>query len=136
MLSDYVLIFLFLSVILLIFLSMKYFKILLLYLWIFLWFFITILWISLLEKSWYNLTWFNNLLNNFENFFKNSYIINFFLDNIEIFLFIIITLVFYKWVYYIIIILLHFLKWFSFNTIDWISNKKDSDKTLETEEKK
>lgn len=136
MLSDYVLIFLFLSVILLIFLSMKYFKILLLYLWIFLWFFITILWISLLEKSWYNLTWFNNLLNNFENFFKNSYIINFFLDNIEIFLFIIITLVFYKWVYYIIIILLHFLKWFSFNTIDWISNKKDSDKSLETEEKK
>lgn len=136
MLSDYVLIFLFLSVILLIFLSMKYFKILLLYLWIFLWFFITILWISLLEKSWYNFTWFNNLLNNFENFFKNSYIINFFLDNIEIFLFIIITLVFYKWVYYIIIILLHFLKWFSFNTIDWISNKKDSDKTLETEEKK
>jgi len=127
--SDYILIFLFILVLLLIFLSMKYFKVLLFYLWMFLWIFLSIFWKSILQKSWFDFQFLNNLGSHFSNFFSDSNIIKFFTENIKLVLFLTIGLLFYKISYYIILILLHFIKWSTINILDWISNKKEKRKS-------
>lgn len=128
--SDFFLILLLCLVLLLIFLSIKYFKVLLFYLWIFLWVFLWIFWKSILIKSWLNFDFINNLFINFKFFFNDSVIISFFTENIKLLLILTTALVFYKVTYYLILIFIHFINWSSVSLLNWIWNKKEKKSTL------
>jgi len=135
MLSDYILISLFFWIILLIFLGMKYFRVLLFYLWIFLGFFLAIFWRFILEKSWFNFGFLNNIWSIFSEFFKDSEIMKFFLNNMKLVLFLVVSLLFYKVLYYVILILIYFIKWLFSNIINWVSNRKKKIDTIAEEKK-
>jgi hypothetical protein len=134
LIADYTIIFLLLLILLLVFLSMKYSKVLLFYLGIFLWVFLTVFWEKILKRSWFNFESLNSLWNNFEKFFADSIIVNFFTENIKIVLFLTLALLFYRLTYYTALVLLHFIKWLSISIIDWVWNKKEKkdEKTTST----
>jgi hypothetical protein len=137
---DYVLIFLFFLLILLFYLAIKYFKILFFYLWVLLW---IILWVYghiFIETNDYNLAFLKKFFGNINNFFKESYIIQFLWNHIGLFLFLIIIALFHKFFYYLLLIFLYFIKWFVTSIIEWITNKKEkiiikeNNKTLDNQE--
>jgi len=123
--SDYIFVFLIILIILLFFLAIRYFKYLLFYLWVFTWLLLSVYWSIFLEDKHYNLWFLKILFNNVNEFFKNSKIVQFLIDNLWYLFFLFIILLFHRFFYYLLLILLYFLKWLSVNTLNWISNRKD-----------
>jgi len=123
-LSDYVLIFLVLLTIFWVFFWLKYNKNILCFLSVLLWIALWIFWEKFIMSDEFKHSFWQKILDYLKDFFSDSIIIQFLLENYKIIFLVLLLLASYKIIYYLAILFFIFFKRLWENIYIWLTNKR------------